>query len=79
MGIKFLAKIGEQFAENKIGDFKYQRHALTPEEIDREISSIRNDMNHPYNNEKLPRADRDKAIEYVNNLIASKLKIGTNR
>jgi len=68
-GIRFLAKIAEQFAENKIGDFKYQRHSLTPEEAQREADSIRNDMNHPYNNEKAPQAERDRAIDYVNSLI----------
>ena len=67
-GIKFLAKLGEQFAENRIGDFKYQRHALTPDECKREIESIKNDRNHPYNNEKANKAERDKAIEYVNSL-----------
>lgn len=67
-GVKFLAKIGDQFAENKIGDFKYQRHSLTPEEAEREIAAIRNDPNHPYNNEKIPQRDRDKAIDYVNSL-----------
>lgn len=67
-GIKFLAKLGEQFAENKIGDFKYQRHALTPDEARREIDSIRNDKNHPYNNEKAGKPEREKAIEYVNSL-----------
>lgn len=68
-GIKFLAKIGDQFAENKIGEFKYQRHSLTPEEAQKEISAIRMDFNHPYNNEKAPQAERDRAIDYVNNLI----------
>lgn|SRR3990167_979698 len=78
MGIKFLAKIGEQFAENKIGDFKYQRHSQTPDEIDRELSSIRSDMNHPYNNDKAGRNERDKAIEYVNTLIAAKARTRTS-
>jgi len=77
-GIKFLAKLGEQFAENKIGDFKYQRHSLTPDEAQREISSIRADMNHPYNNEKAPQAERMKAIDYVNSLysVVAKAKSG---
>lgn len=69
-GIKFLAKLGDQFAENKIGDFKYQRHSLTPEEAQRELDAIRRDMNHPYNNEKLSQIERDRAIDYVNSLIA---------
>ena len=67
-GIKFLASIGEQFAENKIGDFQYQRHSLTPEEIQRELSAIRANAEHPYNNEHAPRAERDAAISYVNSL-----------
>jgi len=68
-GIRFLAKIGDQFAENKIGEFKYQRHSLTPEEAQAEIDSIRRDMSHPYNNEKASQAERDRAIDYVNSLI----------
>ena len=68
-GIKFLAKLGDQFAENKVGDFKYQRHSLTPEEAEREANSIRMDMKHPYNNDKAPQAERERAIDYVNNLI----------
>lgn len=68
-GIRFLAKIGDQFAENKIGDFKYQRHSLTPEEAQNEWDSIRRDMNHPYNNDKAPQAERDRAIQYVNSLV----------
>lgn len=68
-GIKFLAKIGEQFSENKIGDFKYQRHALTPEEAQGEMDSIRRDSNHPYNNERANPAERDRAIEHMNALM----------
>lgn len=68
-GIKFLAAIGEQFAENKIGDFKYQRHSLTPDEAQAEMDSIRKDPNHPYNNEKSSQAERDRAIDYMNSLI----------
>ena len=76
-GIRFLAKIGDQFAENKIGEFKYQRHSLTPEEAKREMDSIRRDMNHPYNNEKASQAERDRAIDYMNTLIgASRKPIG---
>jgi len=69
-GIKFLAKIGDQFAENKVGEFKHARHALTPEEAEKEISQIRQDPNHPYNNEKATPAERDRAIDYVNSLIS---------
>ncbi len=69
-GIKFLASIGDQFAENKVGDFKYQRHALTAEEAQNEIDSIRRDMGHPYNDPKATEAEHKRAVEYVNNLIS---------
>lgn len=69
-GVKFLSKVGDQFAENKIGDFKYQRHSLTPDEAQREADTIRRDMNHPYNNEKAPEAERSRAIDYMNGLIS---------
>ena len=68
-GIRFLSQIGEQFAENKIGEFKYQRHSLTPDEAKNEWDAIRQDPNHPYNNAKAPQAERDKAIQYVMTLI----------
>ena len=70
-GIKFLAQIGNQFAENKIGDFKYQTHARSPEEAQKEINSIRHDQNHPYNNEKATSGERQRAIDYVNSLYAA--------
>ena len=77
-GLKFLAAIGEQFAENKIGGFKSDRFSLTPDEAQGQLDAIRRDMNHPYNNDKLPQAERDRAINYVNSLIAivSKAKQG---
>lgn len=75
-GIKFLAKVGEQFAENKIGDFKYQRHSLTPDEAQREIDSIRRDAKHPYNDEKASLPERNRAIDYVNSLYAVVRKAG---
>ena len=67
-GIKFMAKIGNQFAENKIGEFGYKKFSLTPDQAQSEIDSIVQDKNHPYNNDKLPRAERQRAIDYVNNL-----------
>ena len=70
-GIKFLAMIGDQFAENKVGEFKYQRHSLTPEEAQREVDSIKMDMNHPYNNPKATEAEHNRAVDYVNNLIGT--------
>jgi len=68
-GIRFLAKIGEQFAENKIGDFKYQRQAMTPEEAQAEVDSIKRDMSHPYNDPKATEAEHNRAVDYVNSLI----------
>uniref|UniRef100_A0A6M3XQU4 Uncharacterized protein n=1 Tax=viral metagenome TaxID=1070528 RepID=A0A6M3XQU4_9ZZZZ len=69
-GVKFLTKIGGQFAENKIGDFKYQRFALSPDQAKEELSKIRNDPNHPYLNPKATQEEHDRAVEYVNQLEA---------
>lgn len=70
-GVKFMAKIGNQFAENKIGGFGYKKFSLTPDQAQAEIDTIVRDKNHPYNNDKLPRPERDRAIDYVNNLQAT--------
>jgi hypothetical protein len=75
MGIKFLAKIGDQFAENKIGEFKNAKYSLTPEEAQKEIDEIRRDPNHPYNNDRATQAERDRAIDYVNSLIGITKKV----
>ena len=72
-GMKFLAKVGNTFAENKIGDFQYKRYGLTPEEAQKEMASIRNNPDHPYNNENAPQKDRDAAIDHVNRLLAKSL------
>jgi hypothetical protein len=69
--IKFLARIGNQFAENKVGEFSYKRFSLTPEQSQAEIDSIINDPKHPYNNEKSSKAERNRAIDYVNGLYTS--------
>lgn len=71
MGIKFLAQIGNQFAENKVGDFGIKRFSLAPDQAKDEWDKIRSDMNHPYNNDKAPAAEREKAIAYVNGLISA--------
>jgi hypothetical protein len=70
-GIKFLAKLGEQFAENKIPGFENKRFSQTPEEAQKEWDAVKRDPNHPYNNAKAPQAERDRAIAYVNGLIAT--------
>lgn len=68
-GIKFLAKIGNQFAENKIGDFGMKRFSLTPDQAKEEWDKIVSDPAHPYNNDRATPAEREKAIAYVNSLI----------
>lgn len=69
-GVKFLAKVGGQFAENKIGDFGYKKFSLTPDQAQSEIDTILRDSNHPYNNDKAAPGERDRAIDYVNSLYA---------
>lgn len=66
--IKFLAKIGEQFAENKIGEFSYKRFSLSPEQAQGEIDSILKDKKHPYNDVAASDAEHAAAIDYVNSL-----------
>ena len=72
-GIKFLAKIGGQFAENKIGDFSVKRFSMSPEEAQNEIENITKDLNGPYYNMegKHTQKEHDAAIERVNYLRAS--------
>lgn len=70
-GIKFLSKIGGQFAENKIGEFGYKRFSLTPDQAQSEIDSILNDSKHPYNNDRASPAERERAIDYVNSLYSA--------
>jgi len=69
-GVKFLAKVGNQFAENKVGEFSYKRFSLTAEQAQAEIDKIMADPNHPYKNEKASEAEHLRAIDYVNSLYA---------
>lgn len=73
-GIKFLAKIGNQFAENKVGEFQIKRFSKAPEEAKMEWQKIVRDPNHPYNNDKALPQERQAAIDYVNALIATATK-----
>ena len=68
MGVKFLSKIGGQFAENKIGEFGYKRFSLTPEQAQAEIDAITRDPQHPYMDDRATEAERTRAIDYVNSL-----------
>jgi len=49
--VRFLAKIGNQFAENKVGEFQIKRFAVAPDEARNEIERITKDMNGPYWNQ----------------------------
>ena len=70
-GIAFLAKIGDQFAENKMGDFQMKRFSLGPEQAVEEIAKIKSDPNHPYMNPKATAAEHQRAVDYVNGLYAA--------
>lgn len=74
--IKFLAKIGEQFAENKVGEFTSKRLSMTPEESQAEVDAMKRDMDGPYMNQKgkFTDAEHEAAVARVNMLIASILK-----
>ena len=67
-GIKFLAKIGSQFAENKIGSFHANRFAQSPQEAQTELEAIRRNPNHPYLNPKATDKEHAEAVELVNRL-----------
>lgn len=75
-GIKFLAKIGEQFAEAQLGEFKMKRFSLAPEQAQEEIMKIVRDPKHPYNNDSASPREHQEAVDYVNNLysVANKAK-----
>lgn len=70
-GIKFLARLGDQFAENKMGDFQMKRFSLGPEQAQEEIHKIMNDPNHAYVNPKASAREHQAAVDYVNSLHAS--------
>lgn len=67
-GVKFLAQIGNQFAENKIGDFSMKKFSLSPEQAMEEIDKIVKDQNHAYNSDKASPREHQAAIDYVNSL-----------
>ena len=70
-GIKFLAKIGDQFAESKVGEFQMKKFSLGPEQAQEEITKIKNDPNHPYSNPSATDKEHTAAVDYVNSLYAS--------
>ena len=70
-GIKFLAKVGEQFAENKVPEFQMKRFSLAPEEAMEEVNKIRNDPDGAYMNAKgkFSNKEHDAAVDRVNHLL----------
>lgn len=67
-GAKFLASMGTKFAENKIDGFAHKKFAKSPSDAQKEIDSILGNPEHPYNNDKAPQEEHDRAVDYVNNL-----------
>lgn len=75
-GIKFLAKIGDQFAENKVGEFAMKKFSLAPDEAQNEIDKMTNDLDGPYMNAsgKYTEAEHQAAIARRDALQASILR-----
>ena len=69
-GIKFLQSIGEQFAENKIGEFHMKKYSMSPSEAQEEWDKVSKDPDHAYNNPKATNQERQAAIDYVNQMIS---------
>lgn len=69
-GLRFLKKLGDQFAENKVGDFNVKRFAVTPEEAQAEIDKMTRDLDGPYMDQKgkYTQQERAAAIERMNTL-----------
>ena len=70
-GIKFLAKVGSQFAENKVPEFQMKRFSLAPEEALDEVIKIKMDLDGPYHNSKgkFTAKEHQVAVDRVNHLI----------
>lgn len=70
VGIKFLASLGKQFAENKIGEFQMHQFSLAPEEAKEEMEKMRKDLDGPYMNQTGKHTDREHkaAIDRMNHL-----------
>ena len=75
-GIKFLAKLGNEFAEMKVGEFAMKRFSLAPEEAQAEIDKMTNDLIGPYMNTqgKYTEAEHQAAIARRDALQASILR-----
>lgn len=71
-GIKFLQKLGNQFAENKIGDFNVKRFAVSPEDAQAELDELTGNINGPYFNQgnKFSLREQEAAIKKADSLRA---------
>lgn len=71
-GVRFLKKVGDHFAENKLGDFNVKRFAVSPEEAQAELNEMMNNIKGPYFNEgkSFSQAQQDAAIARANDLRA---------
>ena len=71
--IKIFSKIGDQFAENKIGEFQMKRFTLTPEQAMEEVQKMKMDLDGPYMNQKgnFTENEHQAAVARVNGLLAS--------
>jgi hypothetical protein len=71
-GIKFLARIGDQFAENKVTEFQIKKNTMSPEGAKEEIDRITKDLEGPYHNhkEKFTAREHQAAVDRVNLLHA---------
>lgn len=69
-GVKFLKKLGDQFSENKVGDFNVKRFAVSPEEAQAEVDKMTKDLTGPYMDTKgkFTPQERQAAIDRVNTL-----------
>jgi hypothetical protein len=79
--IKIFAKIGDQFAENKIGEFQMKRFTLTPEEAMNEVEKMKMDLDGPYMNQKgkYTNTEHEAAVARVNGLLSSAIKARQDR
>jgi len=75
-GVKFLAKIGDQFAENKVGEFQMKRFSLAPDEAQSEIDKATADLDGPYMNHsgKFSEREHQAAMDRINHLRALIIK-----
>lgn len=71
-GIKFLQKLGQQFAESNVGTFQTNRFSVTPDQAQEELDKMLGDLQGPYFNEgkKFSLKEQDVAVERANKLRA---------